>query len=104
MKNQAKLEKLEAIGSMDMINTIRDEAIVNHFNENIGSKVFILTESFPFMFIGFIENVIEDMVVLDVLTTNVAELEGREWHVHIHSINVFYIESDIGVRIPDLKD
>lgn len=89
---------------MNLINVVRDEAIVDHFINNIGSKVFILTESFPFMFIGFIENVIEDMVVLDVLTTNVAELEGREWNVHIHSINVFYIETENGVKIPDLKD
>jgi len=89
---------------MDFVNVIRDEVIVEHFERNINRKVFILTEGFPFMFIGIIKDVIEDMVVLDLQTTNVPELENREWNVHIHSINVFYIELESGPRIPNLKD
>ncbi|WP_047985568.1 hypothetical protein [Ornithinibacillus californiensis] len=95
---------MKNLEQMDMINARRDDAIVEHFVRNKGRKVFILTESFPFMFIGNIKDVIEDMIALDVLTTNVAALEGREWYIHIHSINVFYIETGIGEKIPDLKD
>lgn len=87
-----------------LVNVVRDEAIVDHFRKNKQRKVFILTEGFPFLFIGMIKDVIEDMVLLDVLTTHVPALEKREWTVHIHSINVFYIETGIGAKIPDLKE
>ena len=84
--------------------TVREEAIVDHFSKNIGRRVFILTEAFPFMFIGKIKEILEDMVVLDVQTTSVPALEGKEWTVHIDSIDVFYIETGIGAKIPQLKD
>ncbi|WP_342535959.1 hypothetical protein [Sporosarcina sp. FSL K6-3508] len=89
---------------LSMVNIARDVAIVKHFRKNKKRKVFILTEAFPFMFIGIIKDVIEDMAVLDVLTTSVPALEGKEWLIHIHSIEVFYIETNIGQKIPDLKD
>ena len=95
---------MDNISQMSIVNVVRDDAIVQHFRRNIGRKAFILTEAFPFMFIGFIKDVIEDMVVLNVLTTHVPALESREWIIHIHSIEVFYIESDLGPKIPDLKD
>lgn len=86
------------------INTIRDEAIVEHFRANIGRRIFILTEAFPFMFIGTIKALINDMAVLYVETTSIPALEGKDWTVHIHSIDVFYIETGTGTKIPDLKD
>lgn len=86
------------------VNDNREVALVNHFNKNIGRRVFILTESFPFMFIGKIKDVLGDIVVLDVQTTSVPALEGKEWYVHIDSIDVFYIETGIGAKIPHLKD
>lgn len=86
------------------VNDSREAALVNHFFENIGRRVFILTEAFPFMFIGKIKSVIGDMVVLDVETTSVPALEGKTWTVHIDAIDVFYIETGIGAKIPELKD
>ncbi|QED46202.1 hypothetical protein [Cytobacillus dafuensis] len=86
------------------INDIREEAIVTHFRKNKDKKVFILTESFPFMFIGKIKEVLDDTAVLDVQTTSVPALEGKEWILHIDAIEVFYIETGIGPKIPDLKD
>ena len=86
------------------VNDIREIALVNHFSKNIGRRVFILTESFPFMFIGKIKEILGDIVVLDVQTTSVPALEGKDWNVHIDSINVFYIETGIGAKIPHLKD
>lgn len=85
-------------------NIHRQEALVNHFSKNIGRRVYIMTEAFPFMFIGKIKGVIRDVVELDVQTTSVPALEGKEWNVHIDSIEVFYIETGIGPKIPHLKD
>ncbi|MDF2066993.1 hypothetical protein [Bacillus sp. Cr_A10] len=87
-----------------IVNDYREVALVNHFTKNIGRRVFILTESFPFMFIGKIKDVLGDIVVMDVQTTSVPALEGKEWYVHIDSIDVFYIETGIGAKIPHLKD
>ena len=78
---------------MDFTNMIRDDELVRHFRNNRKRKVFILTEAFPFMFIGKIKGVVEDMVVLDVQTTSIPALEDREWTIHVHSIEVFYIET-----------
>lgn len=86
------------------INRIREEALVNYFSKNIGRRVFILTESFPFMFIGTIKGMNGDMVILDVQTTSVPALEGKKWNVHVDSIEVFYIETGIGAKIPHLKN
>lgn len=86
------------------INTMREEALVTYFRRNIGRRVFILTESFPFMFIGKIQDVHGDMLVLDVETTSVPALEGKVWNVHIDSIDLFYVETGIGAKIPHLKN
>ncbi|CAM3096960.1 hypothetical protein FITA111629_03260 [Filibacter tadaridae] len=86
------------------INDIREAAIIKHFRKNIEKRVFILTEAFPFMYIGKIVNVVEDLVEILVQTTSIPALEGKTWIVHIHSIDVFYIETGVGAKIPDLKD
>ncbi len=86
------------------INDQREEALMNYFNRNIGRRIFILTEAFPFMFIGKIKGMVGDLVVLDVETTSVPALEGKVWNVHLDSIDVFYIETGIGVKIPHLKE
>lgn len=86
------------------INTRRDEELVNHFRDGIGQKVLILTPSFPFLFIGEIISVIEDAVEVFVETTHFQQLENRIWLIHIHSIEVFYIERPGEPRIPELSD
>jgi len=91
-------------GESKSVNETKDEAIIEYFKANIGHRVFILTEAFPFMFIGEIKAVLADMVVLHVETTSVPILEGKEWSVHIHSMDVFYIETALGTKIPELKD
>lgn len=86
------------------INTIHDEAIIQHFEDGVGRKMFALIPNFPFMFIGTIQEVVDDHVLVDVETTSQAVLENRLWHIHIHSIEIFFIERDDGPRIPELKD
>ena len=86
------------------VNASREEALILYFTRHIGRRVFILTEAFPFMFIGKIKGILGDIVILDVQTTSVPALENKEWNVHIDSISVFYIETGIGAKIPHLKD
>ncbi|MDQ0230440.1 hypothetical protein [Metabacillus malikii] len=85
-------------------NDIHDEALIRAFEVSVGKKVFILTPSYPFVFIGRIIEVVGDNVVLDVNTTTIAELEERKWYIHIHQIEVFYIEQKGMPRIPELRD
>ncbi|MFP7174668.1 hypothetical protein [Priestia filamentosa] len=85
-------------------NVIHDEALVQEFERGIGSQVFILTPSFPFVFIGEITAVAGDNVVVDVQTTTIGELENRIWSIHIDRIEVFYIEQEGLPQIPELRD
>jgi hypothetical protein len=86
------------------VNVEHDNAIIKAFKKAKGKKVFILTPSFPFLFIGVVKKVVDDLVVLDVDTTQISQLENREWYVHIHQIEVFYIEEKGAPKIPELKD
>ncbi|PID15377.1 hypothetical protein CSV63_06210 [Sporosarcina sp. P34] len=86
------------------INLAREEGISAHFGQNIGKKVLILTEAFPFMFIGEIISVVDDFAEMKVQTTSIPALEGKTWFVHIDTIEVFYIETENGVPIPELKE
>ncbi|MFS0689354.1 hypothetical protein AB1K89_08935 [Sporosarcina sp. 179-K 8C2 HS] len=95
---------MAGIDGRKSFNDKKEEGIILSFRKNMGRRVFILTEAFPFMFIGKVKSIVEDMVVLDVETTSVPALEGKDWSVHIHSIEVFYIETGIGAKIPHLKD
>jgi hypothetical protein len=92
-----------SLHSMD-INTIHNTALVNHFINGIGHKAIILTPSFPFMFIGTIVDVVEDMIEFAVETTHFVQLEDRTWFIHTHNIEVFYIERPGEPRIPELRD
>lgn len=85
-------------------NDIHDEALIQHFIDGVGSKVFLLTPNFPFMFVGIIKNVIDDQVEIDVETTTQAVFENRVWQIHIHGIELFFIERDVGPQIPELRD
>jgi len=86
------------------INDIHEESLIDVFTAGKGKRVFMLLPNYPFMFIGKIEDVIDDMVSLQVETTHFPALENVKWHIHIHNIEVFYIEKSTGPRIPRLKD
>lgn len=86
------------------VNELHDEALIQAFEKGIGNKTLIITPSFPFIFIGKIQEVIEDHVVIEVDVTLFSELESRLWNVHIHQVEVFYIESDGKPLIPEMHD
>ncbi|MCI2255562.1 hypothetical protein L2D08_14405 [Domibacillus sp. PGB-M46] len=85
-------------------NVMHDMALVDYFRASIGQRAFILTPSYPFMFIGEIVSLIGDQVELAVETTHFAQLENRNWLIHIDNIEVFYIEFPGDPRIPELND
>lgn len=90
--------------NLPSINDIHDEALIQHFREFIGHKMLAIMPSFPFIFIGEICDVIEDHIVIDVETTMISNLEDKIWFMHVHEIELFYIERDGGPRIPELRD
>jgi hypothetical protein len=98
------METNEKRQNFTSINEKHDETLIDHFKENTGKKTFILSPSFPFLFVGKIKEVIEDLVVLDVKTTHYAQFENRDWHIHIHAIETFYIEEKGLAKIPELKE
>lgn len=86
------------------VNEIHDRAIVEHFKNGINHRVFVLSPSYPYIFIGEIMAVLGDTVKIDVETTHFAQLENRPWYIHIHNIEVFYIERPEAPQIPKLDD
>ena len=86
------------------INAIREAGVTLEFRENIGRKALILISPFPFLIIGRIEAVVTDYLVIRAEVTNINELDGEEFSVHIDDIEVFYIEKDPKRPIPDIRD
>lgn len=78
-------------------------ALRAEFVKGIGKKAFFLTSQFPFIFIGVIQAVVEDYIVVKVETTQIQQLEDRIWQIHMDTINVFYIEREGGPKIPELS-
>ncbi|MCA0986776.1 hypothetical protein [Guptibacillus algicola] len=85
------------------VNDVHDQSLVYYFMEQVGKRILIMSPAFPFIIIGIILETIDDYLVVDVETTNIAELENRDWFIHIHDIEVFYVENG-GPPIPKLKD
>ncbi|MCM3664968.1 hypothetical protein M3204_11165 [Mesobacillus subterraneus] len=86
------------------VNEIHDQAIIQHFKNGINHKALVLSPSYPYIFIGIIKKVLGDTVEIDVETTHFAQLENRKWYIHIHNIEVFYIERPGAPKIPKLDD
>jgi hypothetical protein len=89
---------------MTDVNEIHDQAIIQHFKNGINHKALVLSPSYPYIFIGIIKNVLGDTVEIDVETTHFAQLENRTWYIHIHNIEVFYIERPGAPKIPKLDE
>ncbi|OMP66685.1 hypothetical protein [Domibacillus epiphyticus] len=95
---------IHKFSNSDSYNTIHDQALEDYFRAGIGYKALILTPSYPFLFIGEILSLIEDHIELMVQTTHFAQLENRTWLIHVHNIEVFYIEFPGEPCIPELND
>ncbi len=95
------LSKQLGIEGVD-INAIRSAAVSREFEENPEKRALILIEPFPFLIIGSIVEVVSDYVVIEAEVTNVSELDGEIYRIHIDDIEVFYIEKE-GRPIPDIR-
>lgn len=84
------------------INAIREAVVSLEFQNNIGKRALVLISSFPFLFIGTIEEVVSDYLMIKAEVTNVTELDDETFRVHIDDIEVFYIENE-GRKIPDIR-
>lgn len=90
------------IGTPD-INAIRQAVVTQEFADNIGVRAFVLISQYPFLIIGPIVEVISDYLVIEAEITNVSDLDGEKFRVHIDGIEVFYIE-DENRPIPDIRN
>ena len=84
------------------INEIRQEALVAEFRESIGSRILVLTESYPFFFVGRITNVESDTVFIKVELCNVPEFDNVVLRTHIDNIQVYFIETPLH-PIPEIR-
>lgn len=101
-KNKSKLLKeLGFFGETD-VNAIRQAVVTNKFSKSIGKRIFILQGPFPFMIIGTILEVESDFVRIKVEVTNISELDGEIFRLHIDQIEIFFIE-DGKYKIPNLN-
>ncbi|KGR74244.1 hypothetical protein [Ureibacillus sinduriensis] len=86
------------------INAVREAGVTQEFREHIGMRALILIAPFPFLIIGTIEDVVTDYLILCAEVTNINELDGEEFRIHIDEIEVFYIEKDHKRPIPDIRN
>jgi hypothetical protein len=86
------------------INELREAVVTEEFAANIGNRALILLFQFPFLIIGEIKEVVSDYLVIEAEVTNVTELDGEIFRVHIDDIEVFYIEMPGKKEIPDIRD
>lgn len=101
--NIAELAEQLGIDNGADINAIRNAVVTREFAENQETRVFILIAQFPFLVIGSIDEVVSDYVIVDAEVTNVSELDGEKYRIHIDDIEVFYIEKEGKPPIPDLR-
>ncbi|MFP7471349.1 hypothetical protein SFC55_10115 [Niallia taxi] len=101
-KNKSKLLKELGLNGEADVNAIRQAVVTNKFRQSIGKRTFILLGPYPFMVIGTILEVVSDFVRIKVEVTNISELDGEIFSLHLDEIDVFFIE-DGKYKIPNLN-
>jgi hypothetical protein len=80
-----------------------ESSLSQFFKQNVGNRMLVLTHSFPFIFIGHVKEVIDDCIALETETTHIEQLENRIWHIPIKNIELFYVEEEGSIPIPNLN-
>jgi len=88
------------IGNID-INAIRQSVVSQDFRNSINQRVIVMLGQYPFLIIGLIKEVVGDIVLIDAEFTNISELDGFEFRVHLDDIEVYFIETE-SHKIPKL--
>lgn len=103
-ENQETREKLAKELGLEPdapINAFRQADVAREFSSNKGQRVLTFIEQYPFFIIGTIREVVSDFVFIRAEITNISELDGEEFRVHIDQIDVFFIEN-AKQKIPNL--
>lgn len=87
----------------DDLNAVRAAHVTCDFKENLSRRALIIMPSYPFLIIGEIIDVVGDYVVIKAEVTNITELDGETFNIHIDSIEVFYIQKPGKPVIPDIR-
>lgn len=82
-----------ALTQQPSVNRIRQEALVAEFREYIGNRILVMTESYPFFYVGRITDVESDTVFIKVEISNVPEFDNIVLRIHIENIQVYFIET-----------
>ncbi|RLL43853.1 hypothetical protein D8M04_13165 [Oceanobacillus piezotolerans] len=85
------------------INAIRQAVVTQAFIDHINARALILIAPYPFLVIGTIKEVVSDYLFIKAEVTNINELDGETFRIHIDDIEVFCIEQD-GITIPDIRN
>ncbi|RFU61434.1 hypothetical protein [Peribacillus glennii] len=93
------------LGLMDRVDVhaIRQAAILQEFESNVGARVLILMAPYPFLIIGTIMDISYDVILIKTEVTNVSELDNELFRIHLDQVDVFFIENERH-KIPELKE
>ncbi|MFD2700577.1 hypothetical protein ACFSVM_08845 [Paenibacillus shunpengii] len=84
------------------ISLLRQEALVEEFNQAVGNRILVLTESYPFFFVGEIVEVRADTVYILVDLSNIPEFDNVNLRTQINNIQVYFIETPDN-PIPEIR-
>ncbi|CAM4462138.1 hypothetical protein [Paenibacillus tarimensis] len=84
------------------MNEIRRSGVVEQFRANIGTRMLLFMETYPFFIVGTLEREESGFAYVRIELSNITELDNSIIRVHIDEIQVFYFESE-GVQIPSIQ-
>ena len=83
------------------INAIRQSVVSQDFSNNIDQRVIVMLGQYPFLIIGWIKEVVGDIVLIKAEFTHISELDGFIFRIHLDDIEVYFIETE-SHKIPKL--
>jgi hypothetical protein len=83
------------------MNEIRKAGVVQQFEDNIGQRLLIIIEQYPFFIVGALQHVESDYAHILIEVSNIPELDDYVIRTHIDDITVFFFERD-DIPIPTI--
>ncbi|MGF7050532.1 hypothetical protein J2T13_005081 [Paenibacillus sp. DS2015] len=74
------------------MNEVRRAGVVQQFEENIGQRLLIIIEQYPFFIVGGLQNVESAYAHILIEVSNIPELDDYVIRTHIDDITVFFFE------------
>lgn len=85
------------------IHDLREEKLIAEFERNIGRRIFLLLEVFPFLVIGRISDVNSGFISVDVETSHVPIIENNHIYINILDISAFHIDKPGQPKTPRIN-